>query len=72
MLYRRLEESDISTDKFSDMSQTDLDKLVRDIKKEHPHCGEVILQGPLIHKGIKVPREKLRTGIHHVDHANTV
>ena len=71
-LYRRLEEFDISTDKFSELSQTDLDELVRDIKKEHPHCGEVLLQGLLIHKGIKVPREKLRIAIHHVDHANTI
>ena len=52
-LYRRLEEFDISTDKFSDMSQIDLDELVRDIKKEHPHCGEVMLQGLLIHKESK-------------------
>lgn len=71
-LYRRLEEFDISTDKFSDLSQTDLDEVVRDTKKEHPHCGEVMLQGLLIHKGIKVPRKKLRTAIHHVDHTNTV
>ena len=71
-LYRRLEEFDISTDKFSDMSQTELDEVVRNIKKEHPHCGEIMLQGLLIHKGIKVPRKKLRSAIHHVDHANTV
>ena len=71
-LYRRLEEFDISTDKFSDMSQTELDEVVRDIKKEHPHCGEIMLQGLLIHQGIKVPRKKLRSAIHHVDHANTV
>ena len=32
-LYRRLEEFDISTDKFSEMSQTDLDEVVRDTKR---------------------------------------
>ena len=43
------------------------------MRTEHPNTGEVILQGLLAHKNIKVlPREKLRTAIHRVDHTNTV
>ena len=31
-----------------------------------------MIQGILIHKGIKIPREKLRAAIHRVDQENTV
>ena len=31
-----------------------------------------MLHGHLLHMGIKVPRAKLRSTIHRVDHANTV
>ena len=52
--------------------QIDLDELLKNIKSENPNCGEVMVQGILIHKGIKIPREKLRAAVHRVDHENTV
>ena len=71
-LYRRLEEFGIDSYKFTSISEQDLDTALIDIKESHPSCGEVMIQGHLLHNGIKVPREKLRAAIHRVDHTNTI
>ena len=71
-LYRRLQEFNLDTSKFTDISEPELDQMVKQVRTEHPNTGEVILQGLLIHKNIKVPREKLRSAIHRVDHINTM
>lgn len=69
-LHRRLHEFGI--DKFTAISESDLDCTLQHIKAEHPACGEVMIQGHLLHNGIKVQRSKLRAAIHRVDHVNTV
>ena len=69
-LYRRLHEFGI--DKFTAISESDLDFTLQRIKADHPACGEVMIQGHLLHSGIKVQRSKLRAAIHRVDHNNTV
>ncbi len=71
-LYRRLESYGISSNSYTNISQSDLKEVVHEIKKEHPTSGEVMLQGHLLQKGIKVQRNKLRSAIHSTDHANTV
>ena len=71
-LYRRLHEYGIDTETFTDISEPELNDVVEQVKAEHPNIGEVMLYGHLLHMGIKVPRAKLRSAIHHVDHANTV
>ena len=71
-LYRRLQEFNIDTDKFTNIPEQELDQVIKQVRTEHPNTGEVILQGLLAYKNIKVPREKLRTAIHRVDHTNTV
>ena len=71
-LYRRLQEYGIDTDGFTDISDSELDQLLTDVKTEHPNIGEVMLQGHLLHMGVKVPRAKLRSAIHRTDHANTI
>ena len=71
-LYRRLQQFGIDPCKFSLISESDLDDVIKDIKVSHPSSGEVMMQGHLMHRGIKVPREKLRSAIHRVDHDNTV
>ena len=71
-LYRRLGEFDIDPNKYTDISQSELDEMLKSIKIESPNCGEIMLQGLLLHKGIKVPRATLLSAIHRVDHANTV
>ena len=67
-LYRRLQEFNIDTSKFTDISEPELDQVVKQVRTEHPNT----LQGLLIHRNIKVPREKLRSAIHRVDHINIV
>ena len=42
-LYRRLEEFGINTDSYSNISSSDLDEIVKDIKASQPNIGEVIL-----------------------------
>lgn len=71
-LYRRLQEYGISIDTFTYISESELDELLKGIKCDHPNIGEVVLQGHLLHTGIKVPRAKLRAAIHRIDHANTM
>ena len=71
-LYRRLQEFNIDTSKFTDISEPELDQVVKQVRTEHPNTGEVMLQGILIHRNIKVPREKLCSAIHRVDHINIV
>ena len=54
-LYRRLKEYNIDTSTFTDLSESELDELLSSIKVEHPNYGEVMLQGQLLHIGVKVP-----------------
>ena len=49
-----------------------MDNTLKDIKISHPSSGEVMMQGHLLYRGIKVPRAKLRSAIHRVDHVNTI
>ena len=44
-LYRRLKEYNIDTSTFTDLSESELDELLSNIKVEHPNYGEVMLQG---------------------------
>lgn len=71
-LYRRLEEYGIPLCDYTDISGSDLDDIVKDIKHSFPNDGEVMLQGHLLRLGVKVPRSSLRAAIHRVDHLNTV
>ena len=71
-LYRRLEDAGISSDDGSHISDAELDDIIRSIKQDHPNEGEVLIQGHLVRKKIRVPREALRQSIHRVDHANVI
>jgi len=71
-LYRRLEEEGISHEtRYSDMSDSDLDSLVREIKRAHPNDGERLMIGHLSRYGVTVPRARLRGSIHRVDPVGT-
>ena len=71
-LYWRLEEFDIDSATYTAISLPELNELLLQVKAEHPNFGEIMLQGHLLHMGIQIPRAKLRSAIHCVDHANTV
>jgi hypothetical protein len=66
-----LEEFGIPCNDYNVMLPGDLDKVVTDIKGEHPNDGEVMIQGHLVSQGIRVTRSQLRASIHRVDHENT-
>lgn len=49
------------------VSDPELDDLVREFAELYPYRGEVMMQGSLFAKGVKVPRARLRASIHRVD-----
>ena len=71
-LYRRLSEAGISPHDRTELSNEELDDLMRSIKHDHPNDGEVLIKGHLIRLGIRVPRQAIRDSIHRVDHINRV
>ena len=70
-LYRRLEEFNIDSNAYTDITESQLDELLRDVKCTNPNAGEVIVKGILMNRGIKVTREVLRAAIHRVVHEKT-
>ncbi len=71
-LYRRLQDSGISCDKYTAISNIQLDALMKAIKQDHPNDGERLVQGHLSRQGISVRRKMLRDSIHRIDHDNVV
>ena len=54
-------------DKFTIISESNLDERVKDIKLTHPNDGEVMMSRYLGSQSIQVPRSKLRASLHCVD-----
>ena len=72
-LYRRLEEEGISLNTaFSNISDGDLDRVIREIKATHPNDGERLIIGHLTRQRLILPRTRVRASIHRVDHAGTL
>ena len=72
-LYQRMDEEGVLRDRFfSDIHDSELDRMLHDIKVNYPNDGEVMLMGHLTCRRIYVPRARLRASIHRVDHSNTV
>ena len=71
-LYRRLQDEGISLQTaFTCISNEDLDRIVLEIKRNHPNSGERLMIRHLQRLGIIVQRYRLRASIHHVDPVNT-
>ena len=66
-LYRRMQESGISVDDYAKLSESSLDKIIQDIKVNHPKDGERLMQGHLSRISLNVRRKDLRSAIHRVD-----
>ena len=49
----------------------DLDRVVDEIKRDHPNDGERLMIGHLRQRGIFLPRARIRASIHRVDPINT-
>uniref|UniRef100_A0A3B3HYF1 Integrase catalytic domain-containing protein n=1 Tax=Oryzias latipes TaxID=8090 RepID=A0A3B3HYF1_ORYLA len=67
-LYKLMREYGIKHQKFSDISDQELDEVIRAIKSNHPHVGEVMLNGHLRARNSIVQRH-LRYSVQRVDFA---
>ena len=56
-LWRRLKEDGVSLNRYSDISDADLDSIVRAYKESNPNCGHTLLCGFLQSKQIYVQRK---------------
>ena len=67
VVYKAIKDFGINYERFSRLSESDVEHEVRVIKQDHPNSGEVMVQGHLQSKGIHVQRDKVRKAIHAVD-----
>lgn len=66
-VYRTLRRINMSTGRFSDISDAELHNIICDVKRHHPHCGEIMLMGHLRSRGIIVARQRVRSLLYHLD-----
>ena len=66
-IYHRMEKYGLRSHNFSNISDDDLDRHVRQVSKDFPFCGEQMLRFLLKERGIKVQRMRLRDSVHRVD-----
>ncbi|XP_048878521.1 uncharacterized protein LOC125747369 [Brienomyrus brachyistius] len=66
-LYKYMQEYNIPQSKFSSIPDEELDAMINQIKSEHPHAGEVMLNGHLRSRGIIVQRRRLRESVKRID-----
>lgn len=71
-IYRRMEENGISAEiRYTNISDSDLDREIVAIKIDHPNDGERLIIGHLAAQRIIIPRARVRSSIHRVDPENT-
>ena len=58
---------DLGLDRYTSISEYDLDNLVRNIVVLHPQCGEKSVLSHLRSEGVRVQRQKIRDSLHRVD-----
>ena len=63
-IYRRMEKYGLRSHNFSNISDNDLDRHVRQVSKDFPFCGEQMLRFLLKER---VQRMRLRDSVHRVD-----
>ena len=64
---RRISRFGVSARPFSDISNEDLDSVVREIKLFYPNLGSKNLTGHLASRNIRVPRARIRDSLRRVD-----
>ncbi|XP_064640699.1 uncharacterized protein LOC135495746 [Lineus longissimus] len=69
VIYRVMAEQGLSAPAklFNNILNDDLDAAVRDIKRDFPNVGEVMMQGHLRNRQIHVQRDRIRKSLHRVD-----
>lgn len=66
-LWRRLTEMNVSTSRYSDISEEDVDYQITQIQREFPNCGQVMINSLLQQRGIFIQRYRIRESIFRVD-----
>ncbi len=66
---RRRKENNISDDYigYANISDNELDNLVKELRYHQPFSGQIILMGILKSRGIRIHRQRLRDSLHRVD-----
>ena len=64
-IYKVLADANIDhSSRFSDLTDSELDEIISDIKPTHPNAGEINIMGHLRARKICVQRNKVRASIH--------
>ncbi len=72
-IQRRRNELNIPDDlEYSEISNEELDNLIRSIRLQQPHSGQQILMGMIRSLGIRIHRERLRDSLHRTDTFNVL
>ena len=58
VLYKFMRENGISHEKYSLLSEQEVQNSVAEVKKNHPNAGEVMVQGYLQSQGLTLQRHK--------------
>ncbi len=71
-LWRRVRASGFHFSSFTNISDNDLDGIVRIFRHRHPHSGQSMLQGHLSSIDVHVQRQRIRASISRVDPLGSV
>ena len=66
-LWRRLNEANYEIKRFTDISDDELDSILQELQRNHPNCGQQLLQGYLRQRSITVQRRRLRESVARTD-----
>ena len=66
-LWRCLRDAGVQMCRYIDISDDELDTIVRDIQRENPNCGQQLICGYLRDRGINVQRHRLRESVARTD-----
>ena len=66
-LWRRLQEAGITLNGYSNISDAELDIIVRCYQESNPNCGQALLSGYLCSRGILVQRGRIRESVCRID-----
>ena len=66
-IHRRIQEYQLSTHHFSEISDDVLDNLVQSVCRLHRRSGEKSIEGKLRGGGLRIQRQRIRDSLHRVD-----
>lgn len=66
-LWRRLQEVGVTLNGYSNISDAELDTIIRCYQESNPNCGQALLSGYLCSRGIIVQRRRIRESVCRID-----